>query len=277
VADLAQESFFDDPLPGLDQVGRALPLGADLDHPAQPPGRRQDRLPLEHVHADRLLQVDVGAGLHRRDGVERVPVVGRAHEHDVELVSGEHLPVVAVGAGRRCRGRLPLLRDRDRFREVVAIGIGDRHDLDRRDLHEPPEVALAVPARPDQPHPPRLGDGGQPRLPEERRGEAARGRGEQAAAADRERRDSRPGRRRRGRARTSNLLSHSINIGPLRRDAQGLARRIGPKDNTGDQDAPVPGLHRRRPYPTQPRIPRPITAATPDVAGSGTATNCTLS
>ena len=90
-ADLAELAFLDDPVAGLDEVRRAAALRADLHDAAVLAGGGEHRLALDHVHADRLLHVDVGPGLDGGDHGQRVPVVGRGDEDDVEVLLGEHL------------------------------------------------------------------------------------------------------------------------------------------------------------------------------------------
>ena len=64
-------------LAGLHQVGSAAPLGAQL-HYALVFSRGGDHgLALDDVHADRLLHVDIGAGLDGGDHRQCVPVIGR--------------------------------------------------------------------------------------------------------------------------------------------------------------------------------------------------------
>ena len=72
--------------------------------------------------------------------------------HDVEIPLLEHLAIVAVDAR-------PLLRGLARGDEVGGVGhhllvdVAERHDFDRRDLHEPQQVGLAVPAGADEADP----------------------------------------------------------------------------------------------------------------------------
>ena len=177
MAHLPQEPRLDDLAAGLDKVGRAPPLRADLHDAAEPAGSGEDRLAFEHIDADRLLEVDISPRLHGSDPVKGVPVVGGADEHDVELVRSEHVPIVAVGPRGRPR-LLSLLRDLDGAGKLVAIGVGDGRDLDRGHLHKPPEVAFAIPAGADQPDPPGLSDGGRPSLTEEAERKRPRSRAE---------------------------------------------------------------------------------------------------
>ena len=60
VRDLAEHAALD-AVAGLDEVRRGAPLGTDLHHPPVLPGRSHHRLPLDHVHGNRLLDVDIGS------------------------------------------------------------------------------------------------------------------------------------------------------------------------------------------------------------------------
>ncbi len=129
---------------------RAAALGAHLDDPLVLAGRGQHGLALGHVHADRLLDVDVGPGLDGGDHRQRVPVVGRGDQDDVEVLLLEHLAVVAVGPRLLLRG-LARGDHLGGLGEHLLVDVAERDDLDRRDLDEPEQVALAVPAGADQP------------------------------------------------------------------------------------------------------------------------------
>ena len=134
------------------EVRRAAPLRADLHDALVLARRREHRLALDDVDADRLLHVDVGAGLHRLDHRQRVPVIRRGDEHDVEVLLLQHLAVVAVGARLLLR-RLPRRDQLGRVGEHLLVDVAERDDFDRRDLDQPEQVALAVPAGADQPDP----------------------------------------------------------------------------------------------------------------------------
>ena len=139
----------DDAVAGLDQVRRAAALRADL-HDALVLARGGEHgLALDHVHADRLLHVDVGAGLDGRDHRQGVPVVGRGDQHDVEVLLLEHLAVVAVGARLLLRG-LARGDHLGGLGQHLLVHVAQRDDLDRRDLDQAEQVALAVPAAADQ-------------------------------------------------------------------------------------------------------------------------------
>ena len=141
------------------EVRRAAPLRADLHHPLVLACRGQDGLTLGDVHADWLLQVQIGTRLHRLDRGQRVPVVRRRDEDEVEVPLREHRAVVAVGARRLLR-RLPRGDLRGCVGQQLLVDIAERHDFDRRHLDQAEQVALAVPAGSDQPDPQRLGGPG---------------------------------------------------------------------------------------------------------------------
>ena len=153
VGDLAELPFADEPVAGLDQVRRAPPLRPDLHDPLVLAGRGDHRLALDHVDADRLLDVHVGPGLHGGDHGQGVPVVGGRDQDYVEAAGLEHRPVVGISLGRLLRG-LPTGDDPRGLGEHRRVDVAERNDFHRRDLDEPQEVALAVPAAADQPDPP---------------------------------------------------------------------------------------------------------------------------
>ena len=122
----------------------ALALGADLHDALVLARGGEDGFALEDIHADGLLQIDIRAGFNGGDGLQRVPMVGRADEDDIELVFLEHLAVVAVGARRLLRF-LPLGGNLHRAGQHLLVRIAKRDDLDGRHLQEAPEIALAIP------------------------------------------------------------------------------------------------------------------------------------
>ncbi len=141
----------------VDEVWRAAALHPDLHDAFVLPRRRQHCLAFADVDADRLLDVDIGAGLDCLDHRQRMPVVGRRDEDDVEVLLREHLAVVAVGA----RGLFRRLARGDLgggIGEHAGIDVTERDHLDGRDLQQPEQVAFAVPPRADQSDPlPRRG------------------------------------------------------------------------------------------------------------------------
>ena len=110
----------------------------------------EHRLALDHVHADRLLHVDVGPRLDGGDHRQGVPMVRRGDQHDVQVLFLEHFAVVAVEPRLLLR-RLPGRHQLRGLGEHPLVDVAQRHDLDRRHLEQPQQVALAVPAAADQP------------------------------------------------------------------------------------------------------------------------------
>ena len=96
-------------LPGLpfleelhrrDVVRRDAAVRADLHDAVGRPGRLDHRAAFVDRVADRLLDVDVGAGFDGGDHDQRVPVVGRGDDDDLGLFALEQLAVVLVLLGR---------------------------------------------------------------------------------------------------------------------------------------------------------------------------------
>ena len=110
VPDLAEQPGLDDLVARLDEMRRAAALRADLHHAIVFARRGEHRLAFRDIDADRLLAIDIRAGLHRLDHRQRVPMVGRADEHDVEVLLLEHLAIVA----RRCAASSPTSAARRR-------------------------------------------------------------------------------------------------------------------------------------------------------------------
>ena len=81
-------------------------MHADLADPLVDAHGLDDLGPFLDLQGQRLLDVDVFAGVGRIDGDQRVPVIGRGDQHRVEVLLLEQLAVVAVGA----RARRLLLR-----------------------------------------------------------------------------------------------------------------------------------------------------------------------
>ncbi len=133
------------------RCGRAAALGAHLHDPLVLAGRGQHGLALGHVDADRLLDINIGARLDGRDHRQGVPVVGRGDQDDVQVLLLEHLAVVGEGARSLLRG-LPVGDDVGGLGQHLLVDVAQRDDLDRRDLDQPEQVRLAVPAAADQSH-----------------------------------------------------------------------------------------------------------------------------
>ncbi len=133
----------------LHQVRRAAPLRADLDDALMLARRSHHCLPFDDVDADRLLHVNVGAGLDSRDHRQGVPVVRRRDQHDVEVFLIEHFPVIGVRSRFFLR-RLPLGDHIGRVGQHSLVDVAKRHHFDRGHLDQPEQVGLTVPARADQ-------------------------------------------------------------------------------------------------------------------------------
>ena len=147
--DLAELAFLDDLVSRLDEVRSTAALGSHLHDPPVLARGGDHGLSLGHVDADRLLNVDIGAGLHRGDHGQGVPVVGRGDEHDVEIFLGQHLAVIAVGPGLLL-GSLAGGRQLGGLGEHLRIDVAERDHFHRGNLDQAKEVGLAVPARADQ-------------------------------------------------------------------------------------------------------------------------------
>src|SRR5690349_8742966 len=75
-----------------------------------------------------------------------MPMIRRADQHDIKLLLLEHLAVIAVGA-RRFGGLLPLAGDLDGLRQHVLVRVAKSDDFNRRNLNQPPQIALPIPPR----------------------------------------------------------------------------------------------------------------------------------
>ena len=75
MADLPEQTAFDDLFLHVDQMRRALALRADLDDALEPAGGVEHGLAFAHIAADGLLAVNIRARLQRGDAMERVLVI----------------------------------------------------------------------------------------------------------------------------------------------------------------------------------------------------------
>src|SRR5262249_8318846 len=115
LADLARVHVLD----RLAQPPAGAALRARLADLVQLAGHFDNAPTLADVVADRLLDVDVLAGLHGPDGGQRVPVVRRGDADDVDALVLEHLADVRL----ELRGDpLPLL---GRLERVVPLALGE--------------------------------------------------------------------------------------------------------------------------------------------------------
>ena len=88
-------------------------------------GRLDDPPPFADVVADRLLDVDVFAGLQSPDGRQGVPVIGRGDADDVDGLVVQDAANVLLILGRLALG---LLRRRHRSADHCLIAVADRGD-----------------------------------------------------------------------------------------------------------------------------------------------------
>ena len=144
----------------FEQVRRAAALQADLHGAVVLAGGGDHRLAFDDVVADRLLHVHVGARLAGFDHRQAVPVVGRADEHDLGLVLGEQLAVVAERAAASSSTAAAAATSSAAAASMPAIDVAQADDFDRRDLHQVEQVGLAVPAAADEGDAQRLFAGG---------------------------------------------------------------------------------------------------------------------
>ena len=109
---------------GEDVVGVAAPLVAGLERDARLLRHARHRLALGDGERHRLLAEHVLAGLHRGDGDDGVPVVGRADAHGVDRRVGDHVaPVEHLAAGLVAVMGVDLVLD-DRGAAHVARHLG---------------------------------------------------------------------------------------------------------------------------------------------------------
>src|SRR5262249_53261190 len=96
--DLAELALVEE-VHGRARAGHAAAVGAGLTDAVVPAGRLDDPPALADVVADRLLDVNVLAGLDGPDGHERVPVVRRGDADDVDALVVEQLAEVLLELG----------------------------------------------------------------------------------------------------------------------------------------------------------------------------------
>ena len=145
----AQFAGLDDIVARFDQVRSAAPLGAHLDDAVHFSRGCQHGLAFEDIHTDGFLHIDIGTGFQRGNQVERMPMIGRADQHNIEVPFLQHFPVIAVRA-RRLAGNLAGGHQIGRVGQHPAVNVAERHDLNRGHLEEPEQITLAVPPAADQ-------------------------------------------------------------------------------------------------------------------------------
>ena len=118
--DLAEPSASDVGVPGVHIEAVAAALGVHLDDATVLARRCHDRLPFDDVDPDGLLEIQVGARLDRREGGQRMPMVGCRDNNDVVLRRAEHLAVVRERPGH---GGLVLGDQLKRLVEEVLVNV----------------------------------------------------------------------------------------------------------------------------------------------------------
>ncbi len=129
--------------------GRAAPLHSYLHHALVFARRIQHGRAFAHVHANRFLHIDIGARLHGVNHGQSVPVVGRAHQNNIEIFFGQHFAIVAVGAWRLFR-RLPRRHNSGCFAQLAFIHIAQRNHLYGGHLNESQQIDFAIPSAANQ-------------------------------------------------------------------------------------------------------------------------------
>ncbi len=130
---LPEFARLDDIVTRIDQVRCTAALRTNLHHPLSAAGCGQHGLPFQDINADRFLDVHIAARFNSRDHRQRMPVVGRGDQDDVEVFFGQHLTVVAIGA--RClAGSLPRCNQLRRLRHHPLIHVTQRDNFHRRHL-----------------------------------------------------------------------------------------------------------------------------------------------
>ena len=81
--------------------------------------------------------------------MQRVPMIRRADQHNIEVLFLEHFAIIVISAGRLL-GFLALAGDLDRLGQHVFVGITNGNDLDGCYLDQSPQIALAIPAGANQ-------------------------------------------------------------------------------------------------------------------------------
>ena len=159
--DLTELSLAHDAVARFHQVRRAAPLRADLHHPFVLACGGQHRLAFDHVHGNRLLAIDMRAGLDGGDHGERVPVIRRADQDDIEILLREHRAIVAEGT-RLLMRRLPHGHQFRGLRKHSLVHVAERDHLHGRNLYQAQQVRFPVPSAADHTDPQRLRTAGLP-------------------------------------------------------------------------------------------------------------------
>src|SRR5262249_49931174 len=135
-------------LGGIAELRRRPLLTADLEDAPGAVHGIAERAALADRERGRLLQIDVLARLHRVDSNDRVPVIGGADDHCVDVGTWEQLAIIAVrrDAVVGLAGLLGVVAVDELFGILHAVGveIAGRHDPRALVL---PDVRQVVPTR----------------------------------------------------------------------------------------------------------------------------------
>jgi hypothetical protein len=123
-------------------AARAL-LHPDLAHPLVDPRRLDDDRAFFDLQRQRLLDVDVLAGVERVDRGGEMPVIRHGDEDRVDVLGLEQPPVVGERLGGGCRLLRPLV--------LRAVDVAERGHVDVAELDEVGHDADAARAAADQP------------------------------------------------------------------------------------------------------------------------------
>ena len=124
-------------------------LRPHLDDAVVAAGGVDHHAPFADRQRERLLDVDVLAGLARHDGRDRVPVIGGADDDGVDVLAIEHTPEIA----RRERRRLVviLLDAIGGLRDLLIVYIAQCHAL-RAQAQRGAQVCTPLAAAADERH-----------------------------------------------------------------------------------------------------------------------------
>ena len=135
-----------DVLDRLDRAEHRAALRAGLADPVVLPRGLDHAAAFADVVADRLLDVDVLAGLHRPNGRQGVPVVRRGDRDDVDRLVVKRLADVADELGLAALLRLDLL---DAFLADRFVRVADARDLALGQIDVRADVVAAAAANAD--------------------------------------------------------------------------------------------------------------------------------
>ncbi len=152
---------------GLKVMDAGALLHPNLAHPFIDARGLDDGRPFFDCARQRLLDIDVFAGVKRVDGNARMPVIGSGDQDGVDPFIVEQLAVIAERS--RVRGLLAGAVD------MLAVNIADRRDMHRGVEHKLRHVVRTAVAHPDHPELDRVVRAEYPRIG---------GRGEGRRAAD---------------------------------------------------------------------------------------------